>query len=239
MKLSKEKKFFTAVLLFYWVGLIVATHIPVPMWVRGMGVSDKTMHVAAYIVLTLLLWLAFWFDIKANWRKFQPWLILVVIFLHGVADELTQHFIAGRSTDPADLCADMLGAAAAMVIITFFTGYNAVMALTVIGPVFLPAIVKAGITKHNSPLESVLYIFVYAIVAVAWMCYLELILKIKLKKFKRFLLYMVLPTASLSFVIIYALLTNKPISAYSIGGSVAIILMTVIERVATIPGRKS
>jgi hypothetical protein len=210
MKLSKEKKFFTAVLLFYWLGLIVATHIPVPTWVRGMGVSDKTMHVAAYMVLTLLVWLAFFFDIKANWRKFQPWLVLIFILLHGILDELTQHFIAGRSTDPADLCADMLGAAVAMIIVTFISGYNATMILTAVTPVFLPAIVKSKIIKQDSIIEIFIYAIVFAIITGVWIQYLSIIKKLDCRKFKYLPIYMAGPAAVLTFVKIYAVITNKP-----------------------------
>ncbi len=230
MKLSKEKKFFTAVLLFYWLGLIIATHIPVPMWVRYMGVSDKAMHFTAYMVLTLLLWLAFCFDIKANWCKFQPWLVLIFIFLHGIADELTQHFIAGRSTDPVDLFADMLGAAAAMTIATFISGYNATMVLTAIAPVFLPAIVKAKLVKQDSITEAFLYAIVFAIITGAWVQYLSIILKLDYRKFKYLPFYAGGPMLALAFVKIYAVLTNKPFGYEPILWSFVSILFILLVR---------
>jgi hypothetical protein len=236
---SKEKKFFIAVLVFYWLSLIVATHIPVPMWVRGMGVSDKTMHFAAYMVLTILVWLASSFDIKVKWNKLRPWLVLIFILFYGIADELSQHFIAGRSTDILDLTSDMIGAAAALIVLTFITGYHATMLLIAMGPIFLPAIVKTKIIKQDSLIEFVVYILAFAAISVAWIIYLDLILKIKHdKKFKCFLLYIVLPLVSLGSVILYALLTHKPIDKYPISYSFYIILMLVIGRIVSIPGHK-
>jgi len=199
--------------------------------------SDKTMHLAAYMVLTLLIWLATSFDIKVKWNKPRPWLVLVFIFLYGIADELSQHFIAGRSTDMLDLASDMLGAAAALIVLTFITGYHAAMLLIAMSPIFLPAIVKAKIIKQDSFIEFILYIAAFAIITISWITYLDLILKIKHKKFKCFLLYIALPIASLSFVIIYALLTHKPIDK-SVLHCINIILLLAIGRIVTIRGRK-
>jgi hypothetical protein len=238
MKLSNEKKFFAAVLLFYWLGLIIATHIPVPYWVRTLGVSDKTMHFAAYMILTMLLWLTFFFDVRANWRKFQPWIVLLLIGLHGIADELTQHYIAGRSTDRLDLASDMFGAAAALLIVTFISGYHAMMALAAITPVFLPAIVKAEIIKQNSITETVLYSLVFALITGAWGQYLSRILKLDLRKFKHLLVYIAGPTAVLASIKLYAIFTDKPFGYTPLLWSLLSVFIVLLVR-RIIPDRKS
>jgi len=224
MKLTIEKKFFTVCLIFYWVGLFTITHIPVPMWVRKMGVSDKTMHFAAYMVLTLLLWLAGNFDIKVNWRKIRPWLVLGIILLYSLADEFIQYFAAGRSADILDITSDIAGAAAAMLTVTFISGYHAAMILVVICPIFLPAIVKSKLVKQDSIIEEVLYLAGFAIITIAWTKYLTLVHRLNLKKYAY--LFFLCPAASISIIEIYAVLTNKPFDLVSISICIAAILLT-------------
>jgi len=238
MQLSNEKKFFTAALIFYWLGLIIATHIPVPYWVRHLGVSDKTMHFAAYLILTMLLWLALFFDVRANWKTFRPWLVLLSILLHGIADELTQHYIAGRSTDIIDLYADMLGAAAALLIVTFISGYHATMALAAITPVFLPAIVKSKTIKQDSIGEILIYVLIFALITGTWIYYLSSILKIDFRKFKYLLVYIAGPVSVLAAVKIYAAITGKPFGYTPFLWALASIMLILLGR-KFIPARKS
>src|SRR3989338_3257724 len=79
MRLSREQKLFSVLLALYWLGIFAATHIPVPGWTRKMGMSDKTMHFAAYMTLSFLLWFSTSFDRKADWRKLRPWLISAIV----------------------------------------------------------------------------------------------------------------------------------------------------------------
>ena len=225
MKLSKEKKFFIAGLAIYWGSLFAITHIPVPMWVRKMDVSDKTMHFAAYMVLTLLLWLAGNFNVKANWRKLRPWLVLVIILLYGIADEFIQYFIAGRSADILDITSDMAGAVAALIMATFFSGYDAAMILVAICPIFLPAIVKSKLVKQDSILEETLYLTGFVIITIVWAKYLSLIQRLDIKKYAY--LFLLCPAASISIVKTYAVLTNKPFDLISLSVCFAAIVSTL------------
>jgi len=43
-------------LLIYWPGLFVLTHIPIPQLARQSGMSDKMMHALAYLALVFLWW---------------------------------------------------------------------------------------------------------------------------------------------------------------------------------------
>jgi VanZ family protein len=74
------------------------------------SVSDKTLHVAAYAVLSFLM-------IRAiaggridgiTWRR--ALLALVLTVLYGASDEFHQRFTPGRTPDLLDLRADALGA---------------------------------------------------------------------------------------------------------------------------------
>ncbi|MEN6384577.1 MAG: VanZ family protein [Phycisphaerales bacterium] len=238
MTLSREKKFFTSILLFYWLSLLIATHIPVPDWVRVMGVSDKTMHFAAYMVLTILIWLASSFDMKASWKTFRPLLVLAFVLFYGFLDELSQKFFAGRSADLLDLFSDLMGISAGLLLATFISGYHLTMILIAIAPVFLPAIVHAKIIKYDSILETSMYVVVFCMITFAWGQYLNLILRIVPKTFKSICLFVAMPIASLIFVIVYAHLTNKPIGSYAISQPFGAIALIAFTQIMIIRGRR-
>lgn len=228
MKLTKEKKIFTAILIFYWLCLLIATHIPVPMWVRKMGVSDKTMHFAAYMVLTILLWLASSFDLKANWRKLRPWLIWTIALLYAVVDEIMQHFIVGRSMDLLDMISDMLGVAAGMLTVTFISGYHSAMILVIVSPIFLPAIVRSRLIKESSILEGLIYLAGFVSITAAWAIYLTLISKLDLRKIKTIPLFFICPAVSVVIVKFYAMFTNKPFEIENIFIAFVSIIATLL-----------
>ncbi len=73
-----------------------------PDWVN---VNDKVAHVGAYAVLGGTL--AWGRHRSATWMDHR-WL-LVVGALYAVSDEIHQMYVPGRSADPADLLADVVG----------------------------------------------------------------------------------------------------------------------------------
>jgi hypothetical protein len=199
MQISRERKFFSVMLTIYWVGIFVATHIPVPRWARNMGMNDKTMHVAAYMLFGFLLWFAVSFDEKANWRKLKPWLILAIVLLYGVADEVLQRFV-GRSADIFDFAADIGGVAAAMLTVTFFAGRRAIIVPAVVCPVLIPGLVRSGVIARGTIFEFAVYFICFVVVS--------LILGLTLKnKFVGLLV----TAADVGGLKIYASLTNKVI----------------------------
>lgn len=228
MKLPLEKKVFSLILMLYWMALVIITHIPVPMWVRKMGVSDKTMHFAAYMVLGLLIWQASSFGLKANWRKLRPWIVSGVLLLYGIADEFAQIFIAGRSMDALDLVSDILGGAGAMLIVTFTSGYSTAMILVTISPVFLPAIVKSKLIKQGSFIEDASYFAGFALITVCWVFYLMHIRKLNIRNLKDFLLFLILPSISVLLVKLYALATDKPFGIEEIRLSIIGIVLALM-----------
>ena len=233
MKLSKERKLFTIVLVFYWLGIFVATHIPVPGWTRKMGMSDKTMHFAAYLILTLLLWFSINFEQKANWKKLWPWLLSVIILLYGFADELLQHFTK-RSIDFADFVANALGLAAAMAVITLLPGRHAIMILATVCPFFLPAIVRSQLITQNSPLEGLSYLAGFAIVTIAWAKYLSWVHNLNFRQLKYMPLFFAGPAGTVVILKLYAGFTDKPFGTTALLIALGSIILTLFMwRLAT------
>lgn len=236
MKTSKEQKFFIFTLIFYWLGIFAATHIPVPWWTRKMGVSDKTMHFVAYMILALLLWLATSFEKKADWKKLRPWLLSGIVLLYSAADELLQHFMK-RSTDIKDLAANILGCAAAMGTVTFVPPRHAAMILATIFPLFLPAIVRSHLIVSGSILEAAVYIASFASITAAWIKYLSSAFGLNLRKNDLMPIFFAPPAGTVVIVKLYSSLTDKPFGTTAIlSASIAIILTLFIGRLMSKKG---
>jgi VanZ family protein len=228
VKRTREQKFFTFILVFYWVGLFAATHIQIPNWTRNMGVSDKTMHFAAFTILTLLLWLSTSFGEKADWTKIRPWLITGIILIYGIFDELSQYFVKGRSVDPYDLASNFSGAAIIMVLVTFLASSRATMILFIICPIFLPALVRSHLIPPNSILENSAYLACFAIVTIAWIIYFSSVHNLNLRRPKHIPIFFAGPAGTVAIVKIYTALTDKPMPEHAILISFAAIILTLL-----------
>ncbi|WP_242342750.1 VanZ family protein [Anaeromyxobacter terrae] len=83
---------------------------PFPALPRSLFDHDKLLHAGAYAVLGALVCGAL-----GGWRL-RPWralgLTIAVGTAYGATDEWHQSFVPNRSSDPADLASDALGAAA-------------------------------------------------------------------------------------------------------------------------------
>ena len=129
MPFLRRHKYIIAALAVYWPALFILTHIPVPQLARQSGMSDKTMHVLAYMVLTFLAWLALSPYKKVNWRQVRVWAILAVIVWYGFFDEWLQGHV-GRSAHLMDFYADLVGALAGLAIMSIFSFWPGLLALT-------------------------------------------------------------------------------------------------------------
>jgi len=227
MKTGKEQKFFTIILIFYWAGIFIATHIPVPGWARQMGTSDKTMHFFAYMILAILLWLGRSFAKKANWKELRPWLLSAIVAVYGLLDELSQQFM-NRSTDMSDFAANMLGLAVAMAIATVLSAYHIIMILITVCPLFAPGIVRSQLIPQDSIYEAAAYMVGFAIITAAWIKYLSSVFGLNLRKNN--LLFFAPPAGTIIIVKFYAQLTNKPFGSTAIISAFASIVLTLFIR---------
>jgi hypothetical protein len=229
MKTTREQKFFITILIFYWLGIFAATHIPIPDWIRKMGVSDKTMHFVAYMTLALLLWFGTSFEKKADWKKLRPWLLSVIVLLYGAADELLQHFMK-RSTDIKDFAANVLGIAVAMAIVTVLPACHAVMILVTVCPLFVPAIVRSQLIIQGSIPEAVAYMAGFAGVTAAWIKYLSSVVGLNFRKNKLLPVFFAPPAGTVIIVKLYAQLTDKPLGTTAFLSAFVSIMLTLFIR---------
>ena len=92
------------VLAAYWLTMFVGTHLPAVMDFSP-SVNDKVKHFSAFFVLGSLM--CYVTNSPRLLRRFTA--IGFVGMAYGAVDELTQHFVPGRSPDPMDFVADAAG----------------------------------------------------------------------------------------------------------------------------------
>ena len=94
----------------YLLAMFVATHLPLPSGITNPGIpgADKLVHTAMYAGLAVLVLAA-----ASIGRPVSPGMAVVLLFLiatYAAVDEWTQQFVPGRSSDPRDWVADVIGA---------------------------------------------------------------------------------------------------------------------------------
>jgi len=173
MVLIRRQKGVIAALALYWPTLFVLAHIPIPRIVRQAHVSDKSLHLLAYLILTFLLWSAIRPLEPVRWRRAAVWCLLVFVAVYGVCDEGLQHFVGGRSVDPKDFAADMVGAVAALVILTVLPFWPA--SVTIAGATIytLAVFTRANLMALLPVTMSAFHFATHAVFTLLWMGYVH------------------------------------------------------------------
>lgn len=102
-------------LAFYWVAMVIGTHIPIEQFPYTFNWVDKVYHLLTYAVLAALIVNAFGFHGSVKIGSRAAIGLIVLLVLHGAVDELTQSFIPGRVPSMADWIADGIGGALGVV----------------------------------------------------------------------------------------------------------------------------
>ncbi len=95
-------------LLVYWPALFVLTHLPHPPVSHIYG-SDKIAHFTAYLLLTVLFWLARKGKDRPHLRSRTVYYVLLLLLCYGAVDELSQQLVPNRFADWVDWLADTAG----------------------------------------------------------------------------------------------------------------------------------
>ena len=131
MRLLRRHKYVLIGLGVYWPMIFVLTHIPVPRAVGRLGMSDKTMHVIAYMALAFLVWLSISPYEKVNWKKAKVWIVLAALAGYGAFDEFLQGRV-GRNPELADFLMNISGILLGLAILTAVSFWPAMMSVSAI-----------------------------------------------------------------------------------------------------------
>jgi len=160
-------------LALYWPTLFVLAHIPVPQVVRRAHMNDKSLHVLAYMILTFLLWSAIWPRDRVNWRRAAVWCLLAAVAVYGLCDEWLQQVIADRSTDPRDFAADVIGAGAAMGLLTVLSFWPTAVVIAGATIYTLAVFTRANLTALLPVTMTMFHLLTYATFTLLWIGYLR------------------------------------------------------------------
>jgi VanZ family protein len=103
-----------AALAVYWLALFVGTHIPNLADHGAPEMNDKAAHYLGYTGLSFLLSMVVMR--RSHWSRRTAGLIVAGVMFYGVADELLQIPIPGRSADLWDWICDCLGAISGIIL---------------------------------------------------------------------------------------------------------------------------
>jgi VanZ family protein len=170
---SFRQKAVIAVLAMYWPTLFVVAHIPVPQVVRRAHMYDKSLHLLAYMILTFLLWSAVKSAQRVQWRRAAVWCLLVAVAVYGVCDELLQHFVADRSTDPRDFAADVIGAGVALGMLTFLSFWPTAVIIAGTTIYTLAVFTRANLTALLPVATPIFHLMTHAVFTLLWIGYLH------------------------------------------------------------------
>jgi len=173
MALSRQHKLIIISLVFYWAALFILAHIPIPQLVRKADVSDKGLHLLAYMILTFLLASAINPYKKVNWRKAAVWWVLLVIACYGIVDEVLQGYVAGRSSDIRDFFANLVGTLTGLVLLSVFTFWPACLVVTGVTIFGLTNIARANLADLLPGTNTAFHLFAYALFTLLWIRYMQ------------------------------------------------------------------
>lgn len=231
MALFRRQKITIISLVFYWPTLFILAHIPIPLLVRKAGVSDKSLHFLAYLVLVFLLWFAVSPDKKVIWREVVVWWVFFVITLYGVIDELLQSCV-GRSCDVRDIVANSAGTLTGLILFSVFTFWPA--ALLVTGTVIfgITNIARVNLAEFVPVTNAMFHLFAYAIFTALWVQYMHLFLSLRPPKPKWLIAALAGPTGLLLIVRLFSVILGKGFGLWeviiSVGAIAAVVAITYL-----------
>lgn len=168
MSLSGQQKITAGLLILYWSALFIATHITIPQVVREAGVSDKSLHFLANLILVFLFWFTVSDGRKPNWRKAGPWCVLAIMIVYALFDEWTQSFVVGRSCDPWDFLADLAGTCTGLAAFSFFSFWPAGLLLTGATILIWANIAQTNPADFIPAANSLFHLFSYSVLTAIW-----------------------------------------------------------------------
>ncbi len=219
-------------LVLYWPGIFILMHIPMPVPLFEVHVSDKTLHFLAYFVLVFLLWFAINPNAKVSWRKPAMWWILFVVVWYGVFDEWLQGYV-GRDPDIMDFLADLGGSVAALILLSILNFWTAALIVTG-GTIFIfTNFVRANPAEWVALPGPVFYFLSYIFFSVLWMRWMYHFVPVKIPQPKWLIGALGVPLLFLSLTNLFSLIVagngNILSMIFSAGGITAAVFAAYLK----------
>ena len=208
MPLLRRHKYILLILLVYWLGLFVLTHIPIPQLARKSGMSDKVMHGLAYLALVFLWWFSISPYKKVDWGKARVWLALAVMVWYSAFDEWLQGLM-GRSADVHDFFANLAGVLFGLCILSVLSFWPCSVIVSALFIFAVTNLSKIDMLTEMPWLNIGFHFFGYAGFTLIWIQFMHRY--IRWGYFKRLLAAFGVPALLLGVVKIFSLLIGKQI----------------------------
>lgn len=227
LNLIGRHKYVLVSLLLYWPAIFVATHIPIPDFVRDAHMSDKMLHYLAYLMLVSLLWFAVSPQNRVNWKKPKVWIVLAVIVWYGAMDEWLQGFV-NRGVDVGDFKADLVGAMTGLVILTIFSFWPSLLLLLGIAIFIMTNLTRTNLILGSENINTAFNLIAYAIFTLIWIQNIHQSIGLRTMGAKWWVAAGSVPVFFLGVVKGYSLATGKEIWGYDIATSASGILLAMV-----------
>lgn len=228
MKLLRRHKSVLLALGIYWPFLFWLTHIPVPSIARQSGMSDKTMHVLAYFVLTFLVWFAISPYKKVNWHTMKVWIVLGIISLYALIDETIQGLErVGRSADIIDFVSDLFGVVLALGMLSFLGFWGSLLSVSSVFIFVLSDISRLMTLPQYASYAIAFHFTAYTAFTLIWIQWLEQFGRFAPGKAAWLAISAITPVGLLALVVLAAPIWDRPLNAFHIGIA-AVGIMTAI-----------
>jgi hypothetical protein len=228
MMSSRRQKMTIIAMVVYWPAVFIGAHIPIPALVRAAGVSDKSLHFAAYLVLAFLLWFSISPDGRADWRRATVWWAVLGVALYGVMDELLQAAV-GRSCDIMDFAADLAGALAGFIVFTFLAFWPAFLVVTAVTIFLMTNLARENVAEMLPVTSAIYYLLAYGLFTLVWIQQMRLYSSLKAPQLKWLIGALAVPGVFLLIVKIASVMLEKSFTwrgvAFSMAGITAVVVV--------------
>ena len=218
--------------------IFITTHIPVPQLVRSAGVSDKTLHVIAYLGLVFLWWTTISPHQKVNWKKAKVWATLALMVWYGVMDEWLQHYV-GRGPSVYDFYADLAGTIGGLVILTVLSFWPALLTISAILIFMLTNITKVDLIGANIFTNTAFHFIAYAGFSLVWIQCMSYFMVFSANRSKWLVMALIVPLGLLAAVKASSLALGKEVWLIDcIPSFVAVIAAIIFSMLVCLPDSK-
>ncbi len=199
MQFLRRHKSVLIALGIYWPVIFWLTHIPVPDIAWQSGMSDKTMHVMAYFVLTFLIWFAVSPYHKVKWNQKKVWGLLAVVIWYGAMDEYLQGRV-GRSADVMDFVADFFGMVLALGVLSLMSFWTALLTASAVFVFVVSNMSNLLMLRPEYYLNTVFHFTAYTAFALIWIQHMDQHTNLKTGKAKWLWSSLAVPAALLLLI---------------------------------------